>query len=61
VLTGLTLNFLAQKSVNYFSGFVKHPKFAQQILVFISLFLSPGGEAAELKTERNLNYTVLNN
>jgi hypothetical protein len=28
--------------------------------VFISLFLSPGGGTAELKTARNLIYTVIN-
>jgi hypothetical protein len=28
--------------------------------VFIALFLSPGGGAAEFKTERNLIYTVQN-
>jgi hypothetical protein len=35
------------------------PKFAQQILVFVSLFLSPGGGAAKFKTEINLIYNVL--
>jgi hypothetical protein len=41
-----------------FIGGDNTPKFAQQILVCYLPLLSPGGGAAELKTERNLIYTV---